>query len=71
VFNGVWLENPGNRSGEWAKHTIDTKWHSQIAAGDNFRPNAVQVGLGDLDSDGKLDVVLCQAESDQRWPVSW
>ncbi len=65
----AWLQNTGKPTGEWTYHAIDT------APGDFKDPRTVQAG--DINKDGKIDVVVSDAATGQvAWyqqlsPVSW
>ena len=54
----AWFENPGNPTGNWLHHVIKSPW-----------PNAVTVQLGDLDGDGRLDIVAAaeRGANELRW----
>lgn len=53
VIGGSWFENRGNvLTGEWPEHVFTTQWdypHTKVA-------------VGDLNGDGRLDVILAPAE---------
>jgi hypothetical protein len=65
----AWLENTGSPTGEWIYHTIDT------TAGNFADPRTVQAG--DVNKDGKVDVVVSDAVTgvlawySQSSPDSW
>jgi len=60
VIGGVWFENPGARDGDWKSHEF-CSWH----------PNAA-IGVGDINRDGRLDVVLAPSELRGEWfRLSW
>jgi hypothetical protein len=59
VQNGYWLECPRDpMHGNWIKHRIDEGWPRQLG-----------VTVADINSDGRLDVLLAPAESHGR--LSW
>jgi FG-GAP-like repeat len=59
VQNGYWLECPRDPiHGYWVKHRIDEGWPRQLG-----------VTVADINSDGRLDVLLAPAES--RGRLSW
>ncbi len=53
--NGYWLRNPGSRGKAWKRYEIARGW-----------PEDVGVSVGDLNGDGRPDVVLSPAESSGR-----
>ena len=60
VPNGYWLENPGgDMTGEWIRHRIDDRWHSQ--EGDWSR-DATKVACADFDGDGRAEVLISHSE---------
>lgn len=65
----AWLENTGKPTGEWIYHEIDT------VPGNFADPRTLQAG--DINKDGKIDVVVSDAVTGQvAWyqqlsPVSW
>lgn len=69
VVGLAWLENTGRPTGEWIYHTIDT------TPGNFSDPRTVQAG--DIDQDGKMDVVVSDAVTgavawySQVGPDSW
>ncbi|MGD8413345.1 MAG: VCBS repeat-containing protein, partial [Candidatus Latescibacterota bacterium] len=60
LFHGLWLENPGEvrGAGEWPAHTVAPGWH-----------NEARVAVGDMDGDGRRDVVLSVSESEGQ--IAW
>jgi len=57
VAGGVWYRNPGNpREAGFARHTFD----------ENLT-NIHDVIVGDLDGDGRLDVITMSDQNDLRW----
>ncbi|MCG5055155.1 MAG: VCBS repeat-containing protein [Myxococcales bacterium] len=58
VQNGYWLRNPGARAKVWARHEIAPGW-----------PEDVGVTVGDVNRDGRLDVLLSPAEVQGR--LAW
>jgi hypothetical protein len=60
LLNGFWLAAPAQpRTGEWLPFNIDTTFYTQPDSGLN---NAAKTGVGDIDRDGLLDVVISTAE---------
>ena len=82
VCNGYWLKNPGSRTKAWERYNMDDLWYAQTSflgrwfggsekkAPEPWRRFAVRADVGDLDEDGKIDVVFCQSE-DRGFPVVW
>ncbi len=52
-----WWENPGNRGGSWIQHRIGNTDHA-----------IDRVKIGDLNADGKLDVVISEERSPGKEP---
>jgi len=62
VISGRWLRNPGSRDGEWRAHRLSESWDW---------PDAY-VATGDVNGDGRTDVVLAPAEvAGARYRLSW
>jgi hypothetical protein len=62
VIGGEWLQNPGSPTGEWRAFTYAADWHWADAF----------VATGDLNGDGRMDVVLAPAEKPgTRYRLSW
>ena len=62
VIGGRWFENDGRVAGAWREHLFSTNW----AWADT------KVGLGDLNGDGLLGVVLAPAEPQgQHYRLAW
>jgi hypothetical protein len=60
LLNGFWLAAPAQpRTGEWLPFNIDTMFYTQPDSGLN---NAAKTGVGDIDKDGRIDVVISTAE---------
>ena len=54
VINGLWFENPGKTDGSWSEHRYGA-WHETSA-----------IDVGDMNGDGRLDVVLTASEAAYR-----
>lgn len=66
VIGGRWYENPGEvLEGEWAEHLYMTAEHFD----DVWTNGDVMVQTGDLDGDGRCEIVLSPAEGTGR--LSW
>jgi hypothetical protein len=63
VIGGRWYENPGDvMEGEWLDHVYTTRW---------THPDT-KVELGDINGNGKLDIVLTPAElAGQTYKIAW
>jgi hypothetical protein len=62
VLNGTWLENRGGKLDEWPDHVFGAAW----------KHDKVFVATGDLNGDGRLDIVLSPSEpKGQRYRFSW
>jgi hypothetical protein len=63
VIGGRWYENPGDViRGDWSEHVYTTRW---------THPDA-KVELGDINGNGKLDIVLTPAElAGQNYKIAW
>ena len=62
VISGVWYRNPGARGGEWVPYDFAAEWDW---------PDAY-VATGDINGDGRLDIVLSPAEKPgMRYRLSW
>ncbi|GAG28683.1 unnamed protein product, partial [marine sediment metagenome] len=58
AISGLWYENPGRIAGPtWTEH-IFTQWHQDAV-----------VRVADMNEDGRLDVILTEAEGTNR--ISW
>ncbi|MBL8055046.1 MAG: VCBS repeat-containing protein [Anaerolineales bacterium] len=77
VLNGFYLKNPGTwaspgqaRTGAYTRYTIDTRWFSGQTAGQAWQQHNAKVAVGDLDADGRLDVVLANSELPD-YEIAW
>jgi hypothetical protein len=63
VFEGIWLENTGDvLAGPWTKHVYTKSWTYRNAF----------VATGDLNGDGRLDIVLAPSElAGGTYRISW
>lgn len=60
VLNGFWWAAPADpRTGSFSEHSIDSAFHTLPEAGLN---NSVKIGIGDIDRDGRDDVLFSVAE---------
>lgn len=61
VIERYWLENPGS-TGEWKRHEYAPKWDYHF----------VFVAVGDLNGDGRPDIVLAPAErAGSQYRIAW
>ena len=72
ILNGYWFETPDTPAAariaaNYTHHVIDAAWFNQ--SGD-WTANSCKVTVGDLDGDGRTDVVLSQSER-AGYPVTW
>ncbi|MEM7800411.1 MAG: FG-GAP-like repeat-containing protein [Chloroflexota bacterium] len=68
LLNGYWLETPENpRTEPFVTHTLDSFYTSQEQSGLN---NSTKQAFGDINGDGRTDVVLTTAEGDSGW-LAW
>jgi hypothetical protein len=58
VYGASWAENPGDGAVPWSAHPIAPDWHPET-----------RVQTGDMNDDGRSDVVLSVSESDG--PIAW
>ena len=76
VLNGFWLRNPypNSLANEWAYFEIDPTYHNE---GVSWPHSAAKVAVVDIDNNGKLDVILSDAEQDptdfpsEADPLAW
>ena len=62
IISGIWFQNPGTQPGEWRAYPFGTGWSW---------PDAF-VATGDINGDGRLDIVLSPAEEPgMRYRLSW
>jgi len=62
IISGSWFRNPGTRDGDWQEYSLSTTWDWQ----DGY------VATGDMNGDGRLDIVLAPAEKPgSRYRLSW
>ena len=60
LLNGFWLAAPADpRTDSWLSFTIDPAFYTQPDAGLN---NAAKTGVGDIDGDGAVDVIISTAD---------
>jgi len=68
VINGMWLEN---RLGKWISHDFAREWYSQkTGLHGAWNDNNTRVALGDINQDGKPDIVMALSEQ-EGLPLSW
>lgn len=69
VLNGFWLKNPGDRTGSWGPgksgYVIDDMWLNRPQH--SYKDNAAKVQVGDMDNDGKNEVVISASEYDESY----
>ncbi|MGI6457578.1 MAG: FG-GAP-like repeat-containing protein [bacterium] len=63
VMNGYWLKNPRNRTSNWSKYIIDSKWYTSSK-------ESAMVQVGDIDRNGRIDVVFSDSEEAGK-QVTW
>ncbi|MEM8864542.1 MAG: VCBS repeat-containing protein [Planctomycetota bacterium] len=69
VMNGFWRENPGqDRTASWPEHDIDPQWFQDVTGG--WQDHSVMVDAGDIDGDGRTDVVMGHSEK-TGYQVTW
>lgn len=69
ISNGFWLKNPGKSiHDKWSEYVFDAKWFDQNT--DSWMDNNVQVRVGDINSDGLLDIIISNSEKPE-YPVAW
>jgi hypothetical protein len=62
IVGGVWFRNPRTRDGEWKSYDFGADWNW---------PDAY-VATGDINGDGRLDILLSPAEkAGTRYRLSW
>ena len=54
-MNGYWLKNPRNRTSNWARYVINSKWYTSAK-------ESRDSGGGDINKDGRPDVILSDSE---------
>ena len=68
ILNGYWLRNDGTRNvGSWVRHNFDAEWYGKSGSWD---VNAVKVHGGDIDGDGRSDIVVTHSEQ-AGWGLYW
>ncbi len=72
ILNGYWMETPDDPfAGTWLKHDFDKKWYIQKTGEKGaWYDNNTKVAVADMNADGRLDIIIDQAE-DKGYPVSW
>ena len=62
VLNGFWLQNPhpAPLTDPWVERNIDSKWWNQTGGG--WQDNNSNIAVGDINGDGRLNVLLSQSE---------
>lgn len=69
VCNGFWFLNPGHhKENPWMEYTFDAKWYKQKT--DSWQDNNSQLRVGDINSDGLLDIAIAHSEK-EGYPLSW
>ncbi len=68
VINGMWLEN---RQGKWTTHDYAKEWYSRKTGKNGaWNDNNTRVVIGDINLDGRTDVVIALSEQ-EGLPLSW
>ncbi len=68
VINGMWLENKG---GKWIRRDYAREWYTQkTGARGEWNDNNTKISVGDLNSDGKTDIVIALSEN-TGLPLTW
>ncbi len=68
VINGLWLES---RKGKWISHDFDPAWYSQKTGPRGaWNDNNTRLRLGDINGDGKTDIVIALSEN-SGLPLTW
>jgi len=73
VLNGYWLENSGERLGDWKRYDIDPRFFqpgTQPKDAASWRDFSVRVQFEDINGDGEKNLILCHAEH-AGFPVIW
>lgn len=69
ILNGYWLECPRRPlRDKWAEHAIDSKWWTMNTP--HWSDNNARVAAADINGDGRVDVIIANAEQ-KGFPVSW
>jgi hypothetical protein len=73
VLNGFWFATPDTPAAaraaqSYAYHVIDEAWFTEDSS--DWRSNSTKTALGDIDGDGRLDIILAHSELPDR-EVTW
>ncbi|HKZ45428.1 MAG TPA: VCBS repeat-containing protein [archaeon] len=69
VLNGFWIGTPDDlQYGAWTEYNIADKWWNQDTG--FWGDDNTKVSVGDIDGNGRLDVVIAQNEM-PGYPISW
>jgi len=65
VLNGYWIQNPYpiDIDTQWSEYTIDSQWYTGQSTPESWQRNCSKVATGDINGDGKDDVVISHSEA--------
>ena len=74
ILNGYWLANSGVRADNWQRYDVDSLWfnHPPLSGpnSDSWRDFSVRAQFGDIDGDGKGDILYSHAEH-AGFEIAW